>query len=180
MTPQLILGIDPGPTTSGVVLYDPVQRVVLWSTAKMGTGAMLDAFREGFFRDWEKPNENVWYMDDMTLAVERVVSYGKRIGAETIQTIEVIGRLLEMWEGRTAYAISRPDVLDAIAGNRSCKEGPAWDRLCEMHGGDKTQAVGTKKSPGPLYGVGSHARSALAVAVVAAMRAKLEEQKGEA
>ena len=168
MTPQLILGIDPGPTTSGVVLYDPVQRVALWSEAKIPTADLLATIRLG----WVETERNVWSLRPMivTLAVERVVSYGKRIGAETIQTIEVIGRLLEMWEGRTAYAISRPDVLDAITGNRSCKEGPAWDRLCEMHGGDKAQAVGTKKAPGPLYGVGSHARSALAVAVVAAQR----------
>lgn len=175
MTPQLILGIDPGPTTSGVVLYDPIQPKVLRAEAKMPTPLMLDMLR----KQWLYDDPVSWHLSHVTLAVERVVSYGKRIGAETIQTIEVVGRLLEMWEGRTAYAISRPDVLDALTGNRSCKEGPAWDRLCELHGGDKASAVGTKKSPGPLYGVGSHARSALAVAVVAAMRAKLEEQKGQ-
>lgn len=177
MTPQLILGIDPGPITSGVVLYDPVRGISLVAVAKMPTDEMLTMLRS----EWITVDPlNGWRLNNVTLAVERVVSYGKRIGAETIQTIEVVGRLLEMWEGRTAYAISRPDVLDALTGNRSCKEGPAWDRLCELHGGDKASAVGTKKNPGPLYGVGSHARSALAVAVVAAMRAKLEEQKGKA
>ena len=88
-------------------------------------------------------------------------SGGKR-NAVALGTSSAIGVLL--------MTSNKFDVLDAITGNRSCKEGPAWDRLCEMHGGDKAQAVGTKKAPGPLYGVGSHARSALAVAVVAAQR----------
>ncbi len=44
-------------------------------------------------------------------------------------------------------------------------------RLIEIHGGDRASAVGTKKQPGPLYGVSSHAWQALAVAVVAGMEA---------
>ena len=44
-------------------------------------------------------------------------------------------------------------------------------RLIEMFGGDRKTAQGTKKEPGPLYGVASHAWQALAVAVVAGMEA---------
>jgi hypothetical protein len=36
-----------------------------------------------------------------------------------------------------------------------------------MHGGERRAAMGTKKAPGPLYGVASHAWAALAVAVAA-------------
>jgi len=38
-----------------------------------------------------------------------------------------------------------------------------------MYGGTRDAAVGTKKTPGPLYGVSGHAWQALAVAVVAGM-----------
>ena len=34
----------------------------------------------------------------------------------------------------------------------------------EMHGGDKSTAIGKKYNPGPLYGVSSHAWQALGLA----------------
>lgn len=168
MTPQLILGIDPGPTTSGVVLYDPARGIVLEADAKMISARIMQMLRGNCF---QFDGSRVYPMDDnLHLAMETIVSYGARIGMETIANIELIGRIKEAWSDRdddTTY-LSRPDILGHLTGRRNAKEADCADRLKEMHGG--LGAVGTKKAPGPLYGVTSHAWSALAVAVVAAQR----------
>ena len=65
-------------------------------------------------------------------------------------------------------AVYRREVLRALdvtgKGNR---DSLVRQRLIEMHGGERRAAMGTKKAPGPLYGVSSHAWAALAVAVAA-------------
>ena len=164
MTLPLILGIDPGPVTSGVVLYDPVQGKVVEAWAKMLTEKALRVTR---FRRLLTDRGFVWELDRVHLAMETIVSYGARIGMETIANIELIGRIKEAWSREDANAtyLSRPDILGHLTGRRNAKEADCADRLKEMHGG--LNAVGTKKNPGPLYGVTSHAWSALAVAVVA-------------
>jgi len=49
--------------------------------------------------------------------------------------------------------------------------------MIEMHGGERATAIGTKRAPGALYGVSSHAWQALglAVAVAATMHPERSE-----
>jgi len=165
MTLPLILGIDPGPVTSGVVLYDPVQGKVVEAWAKMPTYAVLVSAR---LRSMAGVHLDVWDLVNAHLAMEHIVSYGAKIGGETIDTIEPIGRIKEAWSwiDENATYKSRPDILEHITGNRKATPAECNYQLSKRFGG-KDVAVGTKKQPGPLYGVTSHAWSALAVAVVA-------------
>lgn len=169
MTLPLILGIDPGPVTSGVVLYDPVQGMVVEALAKMPTVDVLEVVR--------KKKHPYWILDRVHLAMETIVSYGARVGMETLSNVELIGRIKEAWsrDDLNATYLSRPDILGHLTGRRNAKEADAADRLKEMHGG--IGAVGTKKAPGPLYGVTSHAWSALAVAVVASDCLRKSEER---
>ena len=127
--------------------------------------------------------EVLWYLmcgafgKDITLdegdrvAIERVQSYGIA-GASLLRTAEVGGRLYQQatWKGLQPTWLYRREILRALdvtgKGNR---DSLVRERLIEMHGGDAKTAKGTKKNPGPLFGVSSHAWAALAVAVVAAM-----------
>ncbi len=165
MTLPLILGIDPGPVTSGVILYDPVRSRVLEAWAKMPTADALEAVRKRALSDKEGA---YWCLRRVHLAMEHIVSYGAPIGKSTIDTIEPIGRIKEAWSREDANAtyLSRPEILKHLTGAANSKASDCNYCIRKRFGGDDL-AVGTKKQPGPLYGVTSHAWSALAVAVVA-------------
>ncbi|NOV25911.1 hypothetical protein E5S69_20630 [Cupriavidus necator] len=147
-----ILSIDPGTEESGWCLYHPERGVV------MGSGV--------------KPNdimlEEIRFMPASELAIEMVASYGMPVGREVFETVRWIGRFQQIWrrpdEVRLVY---RKDVKLHLCSSPRAKDANIRVALLDMFGG-KEAAVGKKASPGPLYGVKSHAWAALAVAVTAA------------
>mgnify|MGYP000285633705 FL=1 len=159
---MIVLGIDPGPTHCGVVIYDTEARRVKQSYKdKTVLAALLQIEHRASAR-----------MIDL-VAIERVQSYGIA-GASLLRTAEVGGMLhyCAMREEVKVVWLYRREVLRGLdvtgKGNR---DSLVRQRLIEIHGGDRASAVGTKAKPGPLYGVASHAWSALAVAVVAGLGA---------
>ena len=99
-----------------------------------------------------------------TLAIEMVASYGMPVGREVFETVRWIGRFQQAWRDPEAVRlIYRRDVKLHLCGSMRAKDPHVWQALI-----DKLGPIGTKACPGPLYGVKSHARSALAVAVTAA------------
>jgi len=158
----IVLGLDPGPANSGLVLYDSDAREVIEARKSISTAAALALLTEVASK----------FGIDL-VAIERVQSYGIA-GASLLRTAEVGGMLhyCAMREEVKVVWLYRREVLRGLdvtgKGNR---DSLVRQRLIEIHGGDRASAVGTKKQPGPLYGVASHAWSALAVAVVAGMGA---------
>ena len=102
-----------------------------------------------------------WQTADM-LAVEMIASYGMPVGREVFETCVWIGRFIEAW-GSAHRLIYRRDVKLHLCGSARAKDANIRQALL-----DKLGPQGTKKSPGPTYGVKSHAWAALAVAVTAA------------
>lgn len=51
-----------------------------------------------------------------------------------------------------------------LCSDMRAKDSNIWQALLDRFGG-KSAAVGLKKTPGPLYGITSHARAALALAI---------------
>ena len=153
-----ILGIDPGPTNCGVVIYDAAEKRVIASHKALPVEECV-----GLIED------NACTKTVGLVAIERVQSYGIA-GASLLRTAEVGGRIYQCaWrEGMPACWLYRREVLRGLdvtgKGNR---DSLVRQRLIEMHGGARRAAMGTKQAPGPLYGVASHAWAALAVAVVA-------------
>jgi len=156
-----ILAIDPGPKTCGVVLYDTaearvldadkartVEDVLAQITRMAASGASIDL-----------------------VACERVQSYGIS-GAHLLQTAEIFGRVWDRahWHGLPFAPLYRREVLRELdlLGARGNRDAAVRERMIEMHGGTKRAAVGVKASPGPLYGVSSHAWQALGLAVAVA------------
>jgi len=154
----MILGIDPGPEKSGWCIYHPtLKKVILSGVDETEIVLQWIRCREIKPHDFDLMN--------CALVIEKVVSYGQRIGGETIKTIEYIGKMQEAWRPRgTPIMLSRPEVLGILTGSRSTRESGAREALIDLHGGSEV-AIGKKASPGPLYGVKSHAWSALALCV---------------
>jgi Holliday junction resolvasome RuvABC endonuclease subunit len=153
----IVLGIDPGPETCGIALYDTEARAVASSHKALSVKQVIEAIRRhGAAREVE------------LVALERVQSYGIA-GSSLLRTSEVVGRLWQAAERESlpVRLLYRREILRALdVTGRGSRDALVRQRLLEIHGGTKQAAVGNKKAPGPLYGVASHAWAALAVAVV--------------
>lgn len=149
----MILGIDPGTKQSGYVLLD--ERYVC------GSGVV--------------PNNEMGNIIDGCgfdhLAIEMIASYGMAVGREVFETCVWIGRFIECYRDPDAvWLIYRREVKLHLCGTTQAKDANIRQALLDMFpatGGGKTPQVGTKGQPGPLFGVASHAWSALGVAVTA-------------
>ena len=152
---SLILAIDPGPETSGYVVWDghavlehetdvPNLAVLVFVRAMVASGANFCA----------------------CLAIERVACYGQPVGDPVLETVFWSGRFAEAWAARRTSPVVRMrfnDVLLHHCHTRRGKESHVRQVLLDRFG-----APGTKKAPGLLYGVHGHAWSALALAVAVA------------
>ena len=105
-----------------------------------------------------------WKFD---LAIEMVASYGMPVGKEVFETVRWTGRFQQaFWKPENVNLVYRKDVKMHLCHSMRAKDPHVWQAILDLYGG-KDKAVGNKANPGPLYGVKSHARSALAVALTA-------------
>lgn len=144
-----ILAIDPGPEESGfAIIVDG--RVVTSGVEKN-----------------EYLVDRLHMVEDCDLlAIEMIASYGMAVGKDVFETCVWIGRYLQEWEGfcrRPAKRVYRKDVKVHLCGTTKAKDANVRQALIDILG-----PVGTKKSPGPLYGVKTHAWAAVAVGITAA------------
>lgn len=151
-----ILAIDPGPEVSAWVRYDPSARCIL----ECGRHA-------------NEPDVRAlvgWCVDGL-LAVEMVASYGMPVGRDVFETVLWTGRFVERWGPNPYRLVYRSEVKTHLCRNQRAKDSNIRQALLDLFprtGGGATPQVGTKKQPGPLYGVSRDIWSALAVAVTAA------------
>lgn len=144
---HVLIGVDPGPETSGVVVYRAGgSPQVLESHAKL---------------DWPGVRRlmNQYPQWSTTYLCERV-SAGAISGKHILQTSEVCGRFMEYADSRSAkyHLYYRREVLAALGvGSGASKDALVRQVVLEMH----PEGTGTKKQPGPLYGVSTHAWQAL-------------------
>ncbi len=154
---MLVVGIDPGPENCGLVLYDSDSERVVSSHKDMPVEQAIGALQYHAS------------VDDIGLvAIERVQSYGIA-GASLLKTSESVGRLWQAAERERmpVRLFYRREILRSLdVTGKGSRDALVRQRLIEIHGGTREAAVGTKRSPGPLHGVSSHAWQALAVAVV--------------
>lgn len=149
-----LIAIDPGTETSGLVTLEGrrIVRAQQWRNDDL----LADLRRGPLVAE--------------TVACEMVAHYGTgmSVGAEVFETVEWIGRFREAWESRGGVFVRvyRRDVKLHLCGSAKAKDGNVRQALLDLYGGDKV-AKGTKKDPGPLYGVSGHAWQALAVGITA-------------
>lgn len=144
----MILAIDPGTTQSGWVLMDG--REVLASGVNVNEYVVGLVVGSGTSR----------------LAIEYFEPRGMSVAQESIDTV--------FWSGRFAQASHKPEAVELIqrrrvkshiCGSQKANDANIRRAIIDLYGGDS--AIGKKASPGPLYGVTSHAWQALAVALTA-------------
>lgn len=98
---------------------------------------------------------------------EKIESFGMAVGAETFETVFWTGRLYgpaSVLCGRAAERMPRRTVKLHICHSARATDANIRMALLDRWGGTGA-AIGSKKTPGPLYGVKSHLWAALALAV---------------
>ncbi len=103
------------------------------------------------------------------LAIEMVACYGMAVGKSVFDTCVWIGRFVERWNKPYRY-IYRLDEKMHLCHDSRAKDANVRQAIIDRYpatGGGAIPQIGTKKQPGPLYGVSKDIWSALAVALTA-------------
>ena len=154
MREHIVIGIDPGPLTSGLVVY---------RTSTTGHGIVI---RSDKAADLDRLRMELDAAEPFSHLYEVVVECTQAgpPSTQVVKTTEVVGRLMEACHqrGLDCHTYYRREVLQALGCARKGNKDSLVRLACiELHGGDRPAAVGNKKNPGPLYGVSSHAWQAL-------------------
>lgn len=146
-----ILAIDPGHERSAAVVYDG--RKIL-RTLYEPNERMLLALRNG-------------WCPRGPMVIEKIESYGMAVGETVFSTCRWTGRFIEAWEshGLEVHLLPRRDVKLHLCGSSRAKDANVRQALIDRFGPSKREAIGIKKSPGPLYGFKGDLWAALGVAV---------------
>lgn len=118
-------------------------------------------------KDWE----------DTVVVLEQIESYGMAVGREVFETVFWTGRFYEAAIGGWSIVerLPRANVKLHLCHSKRAKDANVRMALIDRWGG-KTKAIGTRKAPGPLYGVTSHQWAALAIAVTWAEQHSTEQR----
>lgn len=146
METKLILAIDPGPEKSAFVLWDG-DRVIM--ADEMENAALLQRFDLAGFA-----------AGPPLMLIEKVESFGMAVGAEVFETVFWSGRFAQMWAARGGKVERRGRMKVKM---HHCHSSRAKDSNIRAAILDKYPA-GTKREPGPAFGITSHKMAAFALA----------------
>lgn len=147
-----ILGIDPGPANSTYVLAEFSARSLLdtgisiCGVSELGNEDMLEKLRN---------------TADAIVVCEKIACFGMAVGKEVFETCEWIGmfRLRLRDSGVNLEMLTRMQCKMNLCQSARAKDANIRQALIDRYG-----EVGKRSAPGPLFGIASHAWSALAVA----------------
>lgn len=142
----MILGLDPGPEQSALVVLD----------------------RSLIVNAWQQPNDFILErvyglrheLPDAVLVIEQIASYGMPVGAEVFETVFWSGRFAEAFGMHRVHRIKRLDVKMHLCHDSRAKDGNIRQALIDRFG-----PAGTRANPGVLYGISKDLWAALAVGV---------------
>jgi len=141
---SVVVGVDPGTNQSAFAIFDgrKVLQHGIWDNEHLLDGHPL----------WRRQQ----------VFCEMIASYGMAVGASVFETCVFIGRCVQLCkiQGGKVTLVFRKDVKLHLCNSMRAKDGNVRQALL-----DRLGPQGTKKAPGPTYGVKSHEWAALAVAV---------------
>lgn len=143
----MLLGLDPGPTHSAVVCYEPQQGIGLCEFHYLDNAAM-----RAFLREYPAVPGDV-------LVIEQIAAMGMAVGGEVFETCVWSGRFWECWPQRVER-LKRVPIKMHLCGTSSAKDANVRRALMDRFGGDASVKKG-----GALYRVSGDCWAALAVAV---------------
>lgn len=150
---MLVYGLDPGPTQSGLVVWDDESRKVVEHGHRDNHSLLFD------FEVWR----DSILLHSSTLVIEGIQHMGMPVGKPTFETAFWSGRFFQAWPGPRTR-IYRGQVKQFWLGKQNARGSQIKEAILKNFGGKET-AVGTKVNQGPLYGLRVHEFSALAVAL---------------
>jgi Holliday junction resolvasome RuvABC endonuclease subunit len=140
-----LLAIDPGNEETGWVFFDTATNKILEFRKECNEKVLFSVERLD-------PDETV---------IERIASYGMAVGESVFLTCFFIGRLIERASTcGPVHLITRKEVVVQLCGTARAKDSNIRQVLIDRFG-----EPGTKKNPGPTYGIKADMWAALAVAV---------------
>ena len=148
-----ILAIDPGNEFSAYTLY--LDGVVLVADKVLNAELLLDII-PGLSYD--------------VVAIEMVACYGMPVGATIFETCVWIGRFKQTCFERDTktYFVFRRQVKMHLCHSAKAKDSNVRQAIIDLYpaiGGGSTPQIGTKKKPGPLYGISADMWASLGVAI---------------
>ena len=149
----MILAIDPGNTESAYVLYDRDTRTPV-EFGKVLNEVLL-----------EKLDELGGHAEKMI--IEMIACYGMPVGKSVFETCVWIGRFIQEWKGEHELMFRR-SVKMHLCNSVKAKDGNVRQAIIDRYlptGGGKVPQLGTKKEPGPLYGMAKDVWAAMGVAI---------------
>jgi hypothetical protein len=156
-----ILAVDPGLERSAWIWYGLPGGLVYGIDANDELVRLLGQRGYGFTRASSFPP-----VMGAELVIEKIEGYGMAVGADVFETVFWTGRFFEAWgDAGSANRLARRAVKLHLCGVPQAKDANIRQALIDRFGPGRETAIGTKKAPGPLYGVATHVWSALAVAV---------------
>lgn len=159
---NFLLCLDPGPTESAVLVYDPKAHSVRKFFMGENRAVKATVYQ---IADWAMEAT-----EEGELLIEKMVHYGKSfpIGDSVIEAQRWAARCEEVWwtyRGKDAVWMPRVNVRVHLTGTARSDDAGVRAALIDRWGGNLRAAQGTKKAKGPLYGIKSHLWSALALGV---------------
>ena len=146
---KYILSIDPGNEYSAYSLLDEELRPIKFG--KITNDEMVKLLRE--FEVQHGVNE-------LSVAIEMVASYGMAVGRTVFETCVWIGRFTEILSTFNPTYIYRKEEKINLCNSMKAKDSNIRQALIDRFG-----VVGTKKDKGWFYGVSKDVWSAIAVGV---------------
>jgi len=166
-----ILAIDPGSEQSAWLVYDAGRQMPhRWPTGNLDGGITInhDLFKAMGYRN--PHTGTTWCWDLNLLAIEYMIPRGMPTSRAEMDTQFWAGRFVQSWDGpwRPIYSKDRKMHLCGVTRAKDANIRQALIDRFPATGGGKCPQVGTKKQPGPLYGIKADLWSALAIAITAA------------
>jgi hypothetical protein len=152
-----ILAIDPGNVRSAWVLYDT------WSKKPVQIGLERNETVLTRLKDYP------WLVD--SVAIEMIASYGMPVGKTVFDTclwIGIFANAIRSTLGAWPRFIVRKDVKMHLCNSARATDANVSQAIRDRYGDVRQVAIGTKKSPGPLFGFKDDIWAAMAVAITAA------------
>lgn len=144
----MIIAIDPGPVETGWAVMDGK---LVTDSGVINNGDLESSLRNSMAK---------------ALAYEMIASYGMPVGASVFDTCVWIGRFISAFGPERSFPVFRKDVTMHLCNSTRAKDANVRQAIIDLYegsGGGSIPQIGTKKYPGPLYGVSRHAWPAIGV-----------------
>lgn len=147
---MIVLGVDPGTTESAAVVWDGKGILARIEEENVALTRRIRAA-------WPGAPHRIDH-----IAIEQIRGYGLTVGNETFDTVWWTGRFYQaaLDTPMSPVMIPRKEIVTWLCDNHRAGDKEVRQALV-----DKIGPPGTKKEPGPTWGIAGHLWSALAVAV---------------